>query len=257
MIALDIASKIVATSLLGDRVVPLVSGTFLGVVYNDAFARGAMLGPLTVPATLLLAAAMLYLIARVCAPLSVVDAAAPRALGLVAGAAAANALDLVRTGRGVVDFLGLPTAEGAIIFNLADVAAYAGVVLLARTAWRVARAALQERMIAERMIAERAPRYPRLRAAAELAWAQRQAPRRNLELVRPVPIFVEGPPAAVPDDDVVSVPPRSPGPSAPDRGPPAIDEGDLRSSRRMSTAGPTADHPTRPSLTLVANRPPR
>lgn len=253
VVAVDIGSKVVATSMLGDRVVPLTGGSFLGVVYNTAFARGAMLGSLTIPATLLLAGALLFLISRVCAPLSLVDGAAPRALGLVAGAAAANALDFVRTGRGVVDFLGIPTAQGAIVFNLADVAAYAGAALLARTAWRVARAAWRERVIAKD-----APRYPRLRAAAELAWAQRRPSRPNLEVVRPVPIFVERPPAAVPDNDIVPVPPPSHDPAGPQRRPrPVLDESDLGTRHRMSTAGPTADHPARPTLALISNRTPR
>lgn len=253
VLAVDIGSKVVATSLLGDGVVPLAGGTFLGVVHNSAFARGAMLGSLTMPATLLLAAIVLYMIARVCAPLAAVDAAAPRALGLVAGAAAANALDFVRTGRGVVDFLGFPTAQGAIVFNVADVAAYAGVALLARTAWRLARAAWQEQMD----VAERAPRYPRLRAAAEMAWTQRQQPRRDLEVVRPVPIFVERPPAGVADDDVVPVPPRAPRPTIipGHRPPPVLGQYDLDPHH----AGPAGASPARPSLTLLAHndRPPR
>lgn len=256
VVAADIGSKIVATSVLGGSVVPLGHGTFLGVVYNDAFARGAMLGSLTIPATLLLAAFVLYLIVRACAPLATIDVAAPRALGLVAGAATANALDFVRTGRGVVDFLGVPTAQGAIVFNLADVAAYAGAALLARTAWRVGHAAWREQMITAR-----APRYPRLRAAAEQAWAQRQSPRRNLELVRPVPIFVEHSPDAAPED-VVPVPPRPPlPPSAGRRVPPALGESDLSSDLSMGRQSPVTravDPQSRPALTLLdAGRPPR
>lgn len=239
VLAVDIGSKVVATAALGSARLPLGGGTFLGVVYNDSFARGAALGPLTLPATLILAALVLYTIGRICAPLAAVDPAAPRALGLVAGAAAANALDFVRTGQGVVDFIGVPTAQGAIVFNLADVAAYAGVALLARTTWRLALAVRREREVA--------PRYPRLHAAAELAWAARKQPRASLELVRPVPIFVEQPPADAPEDDMAHELPGATRLTARDRQPqPMLDDDDLAAARHP------LEHPSyAPPLALV------
>lgn len=192
VLAVDMASKSLALALLGARTVPLPLGGFLRVVYNDGFARGPSLGALTLPATLLLAAALLYMMARVCAPLAEHDRTAPLALGLVAGAAMGNAADLFLTARGVVDFLGVRTGREAIVFNLADVAAYAGVVLLARTLWILGRLAWAER--ASRARREPAPRYPRLHAAAEAAWAAHKAAsaRPMLEIVRPVPLYTEG-----------------------------------------------------------------
>jgi len=190
VLAVDLASKLMAQVMLGTARIQLPAGGFLRVVYNDGFARGPSLGALTLPATLLLAAALLYLLARVCAPLAALDRAAPLALGLVAGATMGNAADLLITGRGVVDFLGISTARGGIVFNLADVAAYAGVALLARTAWILARLAWAEARGTTRQLQE--ARYPRLHATAEAAWAAHKAARGPvLEVVKPLPVYVE------------------------------------------------------------------
>lgn len=190
VLAVDLASKLLAQVMLGTSTVGLPAGGFLKIVYNDGFARGPSLGALTLPATLLLAAALLYLLLRVCSPLAAVDRKAPIALGLVAGATVGNAADLLLTGRGVVDFLGVSTSHGAIVFNLADVAAYAGVALLARTGWVLARLVWAEWREAARVAPP--PRYPRLHATAEAAWAARKAARRPaLELVRPIPVYLE------------------------------------------------------------------
>ncbi len=250
VIVVDIAAKISATSLLGERVIHTGGATFLGVVYNDGFARGGVVsGSLVVPATLLLAAILLFVIGRVCSPLAAVDSAAPRGLGFVAGATAANALDLVRTGRGVVDFLGVKTAGGSIVFNLADVAAYIGVVILARTAWLVARAAMEERRLSVPQ-----PRYSRLHAAAEIAWAQRHERRGIPELVRSVPIFVDNPPTAIPAER--SFPRPSPSPIAARQSPPELGDADL-SVPRLGEMGTTLpEMSARPKLTLIVNRPP-
>lgn len=251
VIVVDIGTKIAATTLLGERVIPTGGATFLGVVYNDSFARGsaAVIGSLAVPATLLLAAILLFVIGRVCSPLAAVDSGAPWGLGFVAGAAAANALDFVRTGRGVVDFLGVHTARGSIVFNLADVAAYIGVVILARTAWLVARAALKEQRLRGSQ-----PRYARLHAAAEAAWAQHRERPRSPEFVRSVPIFVETPPTAVPAERSFPRPSRSP--AAARSAQPELGDADLTVPAGGKDDTPLSDVPGRPKLTLIVNRPP-
>ncbi len=249
VLVVDIGSKIVATSLLGDRVIQTSGSTFLGIVYNDGFARGGVVpGSLVVPATLLLAAILLFVIGRVCAPLAALDIAAPRGLGFVAGAAAANALDFVRTGRGVVDFMGFHTGSGTIVFNLADVAAYIGVVILARTAWLVARAALQEQRLRVSQ-----PRYSRIHAAAEIAWAQRHERRRSPELVRSVPIFVEDPPTEIPAERSYPRPSRSP--VAARQPAPHLGDADLTVPPVGEVSMTLPEMSTRPKLTLIVNRP--
>jgi len=59
------------------------------------------------------------------------------ALALVAGGAAGNLLDRLRTGRGVVDFIDVGIgAHRFYVFNLADVGVTAGAILLALALWR-------------------------------------------------------------------------------------------------------------------------
>jgi lipoprotein signal peptidase len=156
----DQASKLLAAARLDGVDVPLAGDAFLTLVHNDTFARGMALGGATLPATLLLSVALLLLVARACTPLAQVDRAAPLGLGLVAGATIGNA----------VDFIGVHTAEGALVFNLADVAAYAGVALLAHSTWRISRHIRAERALTsvERVVATTAP-----------------------EVVQPLPLFVE------------------------------------------------------------------
>lgn len=250
VIVVDIGTKIAATTVLGDRIIPAGGATFLGVVYNDAFARGGgTIGSLAVPATLLLAAILLFVIGRVCAPLAAVDRGASWGLGLVAGATAANALDFVRTGRGVVDFLGVRTAGGSVVFNLADVAAYLGVVILARTAWLVARAALEEQRLRDSE-----PRYSRIHAAAEVAWAERHHRPRSPELVRSVPIFVETPPAGVPAEKTFPLPPHAPGTGR--QSVPELGDADLTVPTTSDVGRAMPELSARPKLTLIVNRPP-
>lgn len=166
----DQASKLLAAARLDGVDVPLAGDAFLTLVHNDTFARGMALGGATLPATLLLSVALLLLVARACTPLAQVDRAAPLGLGLVAGATIGNAVDFLHTGRGAVDFIGVHTAEGALVFNLADVAAYAGVALLAHSTWRISRHIRAERALTsvERVVATTAP-----------------------EVVQPLPLFVE------------------------------------------------------------------
>ena len=59
------------------------------------------------------------------------------ALGLVAGGAAGNLIDRIRSGRGVVDFLDV--GIGALrwpTFNVADIAVSCGAIALAISLWR-------------------------------------------------------------------------------------------------------------------------
>ena len=59
------------------------------------------------------------------------------ALALVAGGAAGNLLDRLRTSRGVVDFIDVGIgAHRFYVFNLADVGVTTGAVLLALALWR-------------------------------------------------------------------------------------------------------------------------
>jgi lipoprotein signal peptidase len=171
----DAAAKLAAVALLDGRTVPVADALHLTVVYNDSFARGLDVGRWAGPGAALLALVVAGLAWRACEPLAREDRAAPAALGLVLGAALGNALDFARTGRGAVDFVSVATAEGALVFNLADVAAYVGLALLARTAVLLIGAIRRERTTAPTAAAAARPR--RLDVAMEISV--------------PVPLFVE------------------------------------------------------------------
>jgi lipoprotein signal peptidase len=171
----DATTKLVAVALLDGRTVPVGGALWLTTVYNDTFARGMDVAGWAGLGAALLAVAVLALVWRACAPLARVDRSAPVALGLVVGAAFGNALDFAHTGRGAVDFLSVPTVEGALVFNVADVAAYLGLVLLGRTVLLLVAAIRRER--AEEAPAAVAVRRRRLDVPVEVSVA--------------VPLFVE------------------------------------------------------------------
>lgn len=183
VVAVDAATKALAATHLAARDVAVAGPLSLSLTYNDTFGRGVDLGTLTAPATFALTLAFVALAAVVCTALARVDDRAPRALGLVAGAALANAADFAYTGRGAVDFLAVATRDGAVVFNLADVAAYAGVLLLLGTTASLVRAIAAERR------AERTAHLRRVAAAERVASAAARA--RRSEIVRPVPLFAE------------------------------------------------------------------
>jgi lipoprotein signal peptidase len=184
VIALDVASKQLALALLRDAVVPLGAGTFLSLVYNPTFALGYSLGGHSLLAAALVSLLVVGLIALVCRPLTSAAPKAPWTLGLIAGAAVANPGSLLLGTPGVVDFIGVPYQGGALVFNVADVAAYLGVALslplassLVAQAWR-----------------ERAQPVPVAGRAQPAATLPAPAPRRRapLDLEVSVPMFADG-----------------------------------------------------------------
>jgi len=73
----------------------------------------------------------MLLIPAVCRELARFDERAPQTLGLIAGAAGGNLLSLVTSTRGVTDFIAIEHGAGReLVLNFADVAAYAGLVLM-------------------------------------------------------------------------------------------------------------------------------
>ena len=224
-LAVDAATKLAAVALLDGRTVPFVGALHLTTFYNDTFARGLDVGRWAGPGALLLALVVAALVWRACEPLARVDRSAPVALGLVVGAALGNALDFAHTGRGAVDFVSIATADGALVFNVADVAAYVGLALLARTALLLTVAIRRER------------------AAAAVVGATR--PRRldvPVEVSVAVPLFVEADARA---PRAARVPAR-----ATDRGraPAADDVAVYASPRRMHDTTRSANRSTSSSV---------
>jgi len=144
----DLATKQLAEDLLGftDTVpLPLLGPAVrLLVVLNDQAAFGISLGPLTWEINFVLTAVALCLTMFLCRSLSSIDRWAPVMLGLVAGAATGNLASLILSPGGVPDFIAVRGSNGDIVFNLADMAAVAGLIMLGRTLWLVGRAIRSE-----------------------------------------------------------------------------------------------------------------
>lgn len=146
---IDLVAKEIAASLLaeGPASVGIVGRTLqFMLVQNELSAFGVSLGPLTREINMAATSAALLLAVPACHQLRRFDPWAPVALGLIAGAALGNLLSMATSGAGVVDFIVLPVGvERDLVFNLADVAAYAGLVLLMRSAVRLWHLVRQER----------------------------------------------------------------------------------------------------------------
>lgn len=135
----DFITKEVAVRWLGGIDHGVSSLLRFGVVHNDAAAFGLWMGPYTFQWNLALTLGAIALILPVGRELERIDRNAPIALGLVAGGALGNFASLVLSPEGVVDFIALRMSAGALVLNVADVAAYAGLVMLLRTAHLIVR----------------------------------------------------------------------------------------------------------------------
>jgi lipoprotein signal peptidase len=142
----DLVTKQVALLWVGTLEPRASSAIRFGVVHNDKGAFGLTVGDYTWEVSLALTFAAIVLIVPVAKDLARVDHRAPTGLGLVAGGAIGNLVSLLLSPAGVVDFIAVQRADGAgIVLNVADVAAYAGVVMLMRTAAKVVVAMRQNR----------------------------------------------------------------------------------------------------------------
>jgi lipoprotein signal peptidase len=138
----DLVSKRLAVAFLAERDVPVMGNVIrLAVVLNDQSAFGIALGPYTWHINFALTLIALVLTVVLCQALSRIDVWAPIVLGLIAGAAAGNLLSLLLSPRGVIDFVAVSRGDGReLVFNLADVAAVLGLLLIVRTGVRVVHA---------------------------------------------------------------------------------------------------------------------
>jgi lipoprotein signal peptidase len=140
---IDLTTKQIAAARLGlhgTLRLPPFDGVRLAVVLNDQSAFGVSLGRYTWHINLALTVVALLLAVVLCRTLAALDTWAPVMLGLVAGAAIGNLASLITSPGGVLDFIAVSTGHShELVFNLADVAACFGLVLLVRTAWTVVR----------------------------------------------------------------------------------------------------------------------
>ena len=134
----DVASKALAERQLEAHTVVPVVGDYLRfhLVYNTGAGFGLDLGVHSRWIFLVTALLALVVLTRMAVNTSPLDRFRLLALGLVAGGAAGNLFDRVRSAGGVVDFLDIGIAAARFpTFNVADIGVSAGAVLLAVSFW--------------------------------------------------------------------------------------------------------------------------
>jgi signal peptidase II len=139
VVLLDLITKIIAeATLLRTPGVAVLGDWFqLRLVYNPGAAFGLHLGPYSRWIFLTVAIIAVFVLRRMSQTSPLGDAFRQLALGLVAGGAAGNLIDRIRSERGVVDFLDV--GIGALrwpTFNVADIAVSCGAIALVISMWR-------------------------------------------------------------------------------------------------------------------------
>ncbi|MBA2627373.1 MAG: signal peptidase II [Gemmatimonadales bacterium] len=139
VVAVDFVTKVIAESALRAAGPVQVIGDWfrLALVHNRGAAFGLHVGPLSRWVFLLVALIAIVALYRMSVTSPPGDRFRQLALGLVAGGAAGNLIDRIRTARGVVDFLDV--GVGALrwpTFNVADIAVSCGAIALALSLWR-------------------------------------------------------------------------------------------------------------------------
>jgi signal peptidase II len=139
VVALDVVTKLIAeATLLLTPGIPVIGDWFqLRLVYNRGAAFGLHVGPYSRWVFFAVAVIAVLVLNRMSVQTSAGDRFRQLALGLVAGGAAGNLIDRIRSARGVVDFLDV--GVGSVrwpTFNVADIAVSCGGIALAIALWR-------------------------------------------------------------------------------------------------------------------------
>jgi signal peptidase II len=139
IVVLDLITKLIAeATLLRTPGVSVLGDWFqLRLVYNPGAAFGLHLGPYSRWIFFTIALVAVFVLHRMSRSSPPGDWFRQLALGLVAGGAAGNLLDRIRSGRGVVDFFDV--GVGALrwpTFNVADIAVSCGAIALVISMWR-------------------------------------------------------------------------------------------------------------------------
>jgi signal peptidase II len=138
ILATDVASKAFAERAIDSHSVVPVLGDVLRfhLVYNTGAAFGLDFGAWSRWILLATAALALLLLTQMAVGTSAFDRVRLLALGLVAGGAAGNLVDRIRSSQGVVDFIDIGFGAARFpTFNVADIGVSAGAVLLAVSFW--------------------------------------------------------------------------------------------------------------------------
>jgi signal peptidase II len=139
VIVLDLITKAAAEAYLMRAAGVSVLGDWfqLRLVYNQGAAFGLQVGPFSRWFFLVFAVVAVVVLDWLSRHAAEGDRFRQFACGLVAGGAIGNALDRVRSARGVVDFLDVGIgAHRWPTFNVADIAVTCGALALALVFWR-------------------------------------------------------------------------------------------------------------------------
>ncbi len=139
VVVLDLITKVIAeATLLRTPGISVFGDWFqLRLVYNPGAAFGLHLGPYSRWIFFTIALVAVFVLHRMSHGSPPGDRFRQLALGLVAGGAAGNLIDRIRSSRGVVDFLDV--GIGALrwpTFNVADIAVSCGAIALVISMWR-------------------------------------------------------------------------------------------------------------------------
>lgn len=163
----DLLTKQAAVLMLASDATVYSSWLRFTLVHNDAAALGYSFGAYTFQINLFVKLSAILLMLAATRDLARIDSQAPVALGFIVGGALGNLVSLLIHPAGVVDFIAVGVGEGQeLVLNAADIAAYTGLAMLGRTAWRVlsmarspAHAVISERLagrtIALRLVGDR------------------------------------------------------------------------------------------------------
>lgn len=139
VIVLDQITKFVAEAVLLRSAAVSVFGDWaqLRLVYNRGAAFGLHVGPYSRWFFFAVAIIAIIVLIRMSRETPVADRFRQSALALIAGGAAGNLIDRIRSAQGVVDFIdvGIGTLRWPT-FNVADIAVTCGAIALAVSLWR-------------------------------------------------------------------------------------------------------------------------
>jgi signal peptidase II len=141
VVVVDLATKAWASSALAERSMRVANGVTLALSYNRASAGGVSLGAHTRDLNFAGTGVVVGLLVMLAPTLTRLHRRAWIAVALIVGAGLGNLTSLASDARGVADFIALRHAGGAWVLNVADVALFVGLTLLAWTTLLLAGAA--------------------------------------------------------------------------------------------------------------------
>lgn len=145
--AIDWLTKFIAVSVYGEGGgVALWDRFSVLVTYNLGSAGGVMIGPFTWHLNVLVTALAVAMISTIVRQLTMVDANAAKALGLVAGGAMGNMASMLLGPEGVADFFAVRiSGDTTIVMNVADASLWTGALLLIPVVVRLVQAIRAEK----------------------------------------------------------------------------------------------------------------